>query len=170
MICEFCNIRNRVFYNKSKGYAKTCGDKSCMFKMRSRMQSTRDRSHENYSDRITKLHSTEAILKSVKSRGHETWTLLEDNLKIYLPYFVGMHNRVRDGKSPSIEWTRTIEGLKLFVEHIGEIPAHLSKPSVGRIRHEEGYIVGNVQWDEYSWNSVKRRGTRYVNETSTHRL
>ena len=72
-----------------------------------------------------------------------------------------MHNRVRDGKSPSIYWARSLEGFVGFLKEVGPIPQPLAKPSIGRKRHAEGYMPGNVMWEEHSDNSRKRKGTRH---------
>lgn len=84
-----------------------------------------------------------------------------------LQHFKGCHDRVRDGKSPSIYWSRDRKGYIEFCKELGPIPSCLIVPSVGRKDHKLGYIPGNVQWEEHSVNSVKRRGTKYENETSS---
>ncbi len=40
----------------------------------------------------------------------------------------------------------------------------MRKPSVGRIDHAKGYVAGNIQWEEYSYNSIKRKGTSLESE------
>lgn len=83
-----------------------------------------------------------------------------------LQAFKGCHNRVRDGKCPSIFWPRTKEGYEQFCEEIGPHPEGIEKPSVGRKDHSLGYEPGNIQWEEHRFNSVKRRGTKHESETS----
>jgi hypothetical protein len=79
--------------------------------------------------------------------------------------FIRCHNRVRDGKCPSIEWPRNTEGFKCFLNEIGPMPTNMFKPSIGRKDHSLGYITGNIQWEEHAINSTKRKGTRYEKET-----
>ena len=103
----------------------------------------------------------------VSSHRNSYWVLyVEEKLKKQLQAFKGMHNRVREGKSPSIEWERDLQGFKSFLKEIGEIPKDMIKPSVGRIDHKFGYQTGNIQWEEHSFNSIKRRGTRFENLTA----
>ena len=84
-----------------------------------------------------------------------------------LQYFKGCHNRVRDGKSLSIQWERSRSGYLEFCQEIGAIPHGMKKPSVGRIDHSTGYVSGNIRWEEYSVNSVKRQGTKYQGSQAT---
>lgn len=77
--------------------------------------------------------------------------------------FKGCHDRVRDGKCPSIAWPRTRQGYIDFCKEIGPKPEGMAKPSAGRIRHDLGYEPGNVRWEEHRLNSVKRRGTKFEN-------
>jgi hypothetical protein len=79
--------------------------------------------------------------------------------------FTRCHDRVRDGKVTEISWPRTPEGFNAFRKEIGPWPKDMKKPSIGRIDHNKGYIAGNIRWEEYAINSVKRKGTRYENET-----
>jgi hypothetical protein len=81
--------------------------------------------------------------------------------QIALQNFKGMHDRVRDGKAPSIEWPRTKEGYVAFLAEIGPKPQEAGRWSIGRKRHELGYVSGNVQWELHRFNSVKRRGTKF---------
>ena len=81
--------------------------------------------------------------------------------------FKGCCDRVRDGKSPEIEWPRSREGCIGFINEIGPVPKNMEKPSVGRIDHSKGYASGNIRWEEHKYNSVKRRGTKFENETSS---
>jgi hypothetical protein len=77
----------------------------------------------------------------------------------YLQYFKGMHDRVRDGKAPSISWPRTMVGLEDFKNEIGEKPpkpASTDRWSVGRRDHKKGYEVGNVFWQLQTENSGDR--------------
>lgn len=85
-----------------------------------------------------------------------------------LQHFKGCHNRVRDGKSPSIFWPRTKEGYLNFCSEIGKFPEAMEKPSVGRIDHDKGYEPGNIRWEEHKFNSVKRIGTKYQNSIERH--
>lgn len=75
--------------------------------------------------------------------------------------FKGCHNRVRDGKVCSIFWPRSRHGYLDFCEEMGPKPAHMVKPSVGRIDHSRGYEPGNVRWEEHAVNSIKRKGTKW---------
>jgi hypothetical protein len=83
-----------------------------------------------------------------------------------LQAFKGCHNRVRDGKSPSISYERNLRGFLHWLADIGPIPTDMIKPSVGRINHDFGYQPGNMQWEEHRFNSVKRQGTKFARETS----
>lgn len=89
------------------------------------------------------------------------WKIVDGRWSLELAAFKRMHDRVRDGKSPSIEWPRSLDGFVLFLKEIGPIPFDLNKPSVGRIKHSKGYEADNVSWEEHSENSIKRKGTRY---------
>jgi hypothetical protein len=80
-----------------------------------------------------------------------------------LQNFKCCHNRVRDGKCPSIEWDRNREGYIAFMNEIGEKPNDGMKWSVGRINHDLGYQTGNIRWELHIHNSVKRKGTKYQN-------
>lgn len=82
--------------------------------------------------------------------------------------FCCCHNRVKNGKSPSIFWQRTREGYLSFCSHIGPKPDGVQKWSVGRIDHSKGYEPGNVRWELHRMNSVKRKGTRYENSEEAH--
>ena len=70
--------------------------------------------------------------------------------------FTRCHDRVRDGRCPSIEWPRNPEGFLEFLNEVGLIPSHLQRPSIGRKNHSKGYIKDNIQWEEYMVNSVKK--------------
>lgn len=83
-----------------------------------------------------------------------------------LQAFKGCHDRVRDGKCPSIQWSRDRLGYLQFCAEIGPRPEGMLKPSVGRIDHSRGYEAGNVQWEEHKFNSVKRKGTKFEGEAS----
>lgn len=76
-----------------------------------------------------------------------------------LQCFKGMHDRVRDGKSPSIQWERNQIGFEQFVAEIGLVPSDISRPSVGRKDHSKGYESGNIMWEEFTTNSGKHRGS-----------
>lgn len=89
------------------------------------------------------------------------WALINPRFARELQAFKGMHNRVREGKSPSILWSRDFDGFHRFLQHIGPIPGKMKKPSVGRKEHTQGYLPGNVHWEPHAVNSIKRRGTRY---------
>jgi len=80
-----------------------------------------------------------------------------------LQNFKGMHDRVRDGKVKFIQWPRTRKGYIAFCKHIGKKPKDGQKWSVGRKNHNKGYVRGNVRWELYKFNSVKRKGTRHEN-------
>lgn len=92
---------------------------------------------------------------------HALYNVYGDVDRYALQHFKGCHDRVRDGKSPSIFWPRNREGYLAFCKEIGPIPPYIKKPTVGRIKHSRGYEPGNVTWEEHSINSVKRKGTRY---------
>lgn len=78
-----------------------------------------------------------------------------------LQSFKGCHDRVRDGKCPSIFWERNREGYLGFCKEIGPKPLDMQKPSVGRIDHSKGYEPENIRWEEHKFNSVKRKGTKF---------
>jgi hypothetical protein len=80
-----------------------------------------------------------------------------------LRHFIYMFNRVHMGKAPYIKWPRTKEGFYAFVKEVGPKPSDGQKWSIGRIDHEKGYEEGNVRWELFLYNSVKRRGTRHEN-------
>ena len=92
---------------------------------------------------------------------HAQWYIVSERLAKELAAFKRMHNRVRDGIVQSIQWKRKLNGFAAFIKEIGPIPQHIKKPSVGRKRHAVGYKIGNVMWEEHSFNSIKRKGTRY---------
>lgn len=89
------------------------------------------------------------------------WGIVSDKYKAELAAFKRMHDRVRDGKCPFIQWNRNLDGFVGFVREAGRIPSGLKKPSIGRLRHDLGYMEGNVAWEEHAENSIKRKGTRY---------
>lgn len=89
------------------------------------------------------------------------WTKYAGVDRYALQHFKGMHDRVRDGKSPSIAWSRDKAGYLAFCSEIGSIPERMAKPSVGRKEHTKGYEPGNVQWEEHAVNSIKRNGTKH---------
>jgi hypothetical protein len=78
-----------------------------------------------------------------------------------LQHFKGCHNRVRDGKVKYIEWERTREGYIAFMKEIGPKPRSNQKWSVGRIDHTLGYQSGNIRWELFIYNSIKRKGTKH---------
>lgn len=82
-----------------------------------------------------------------------------------LQNFKGCHNRVRDGKVNKIEWPRTNDGYAAFLKEIGPKPKDWQKWSVGRIKHNLGYVTGNIQWELHRFNSVKRKGTKHEKAT-----
>ena len=89
------------------------------------------------------------------------WKIIDVRWSAELAAFKRMHNRVRDGKVPSIHWPRTLEGFVNFLKEVGPIPFNLDKPSIGRIKHSFGYEINNIKWEEHRENSIKRKGTRY---------
>jgi hypothetical protein len=58
-------------------------------------------------------------------------------------------------------WPRTREGYIAFLKAIGPKPQDGQKWSVGRKDHTRGYEKGNVRWELFIYNSIKRRGTRH---------
>jgi hypothetical protein len=94
------------------------------------------------------------------------WGIVSSEYARELAAFKRMHDRVRDGKCPSILWPRTLDGFVMFMKEIGKIPSVLNKPSVGRILHQLGYEPNNVQWEEHRINSVKRKGTKHEHSTA----
>lgn len=103
---------------------------------------------------------------SLKSRNFY-WGVVDSQFKAHLAAFIRAHNRVRDGKAPSIEWARTLEGFVAFLKEVGPIPTGMQKPSLGRKFHNRGYETGNIQWEEHKFNSVKRKGTKFEHSTKT---
>lgn len=89
------------------------------------------------------------------------WKIIDPRWSCELAAFKRMHDRVRDGKCPSIKWPRDLDGFVMFLKEAGPIPFDLEKPIIGRIRHSEGYEPGNVMWEEHRENSIKRKGTQY---------
>lgn len=89
------------------------------------------------------------------------WKVIDQSLSREVAAFKRAHNRVRDGKSPSIEWPRSLDGFVGFLSEVGRIPDNLAKPSLGRVKHSKGYQSGNVLWEEHAFNSIKRKGTRH---------
>lgn len=72
-------------------------------------------------------------------------------------------HRVRIGKAPYCEWAIGDAEFARFLQHIGTIPELMEHPSLGRVDHSKGYVIGNVCWQEHSVNSKLRRGTRFEN-------
>ena len=91
------------------------------------------------------------------------WNLRVFNLDKELQAFKRMHNRVRDGKVLTIAWGRDFDGFVEFLKEVGPVPHHqlMVKASIGRRDHRKGYEPGNVLWEDFLLNSVKRKGTRY---------
>ena len=104
--------------------------------------------------------SPEARAKKAESQGFEDWKNKVHGFDKELAAFKRCHDRVRDGKPPSIQWGRDLKGFSEFVKELGECPP-MEKPSVGRIDHNKGYQKGNIKWQEHKENSVQRKGTRY---------
>jgi hypothetical protein len=88
--------------------------------------------------------------------------------KRLLQAFKGCHDRVRDGKCPSIQWPRSREGYIAFMKAIGPRPKKSGKWTVGRIEHNIGYRKGNIRWELHELNSVKRHGTQYQNSRASN--
>jgi len=93
------------------------------------------------------------------------WIQIRKEFPIEFKRFIGCHNRVHEGKTPSMYWPRDSSGFFGWLSDIGPIPSHLEKPSVGRIDHSKGYVPGNMRWEEHRLNSIKRSGTKYENST-----
>lgn len=89
------------------------------------------------------------------------WGVIDPSYQQELAAFKRAHDRVRDGKSPSIFWPRSLDGFLGFLKEVGPIPANLKKPSLGRVKHAFGYEPANIQWEEHKLNSIKRKGTKY---------
>lgn len=47
----------------------------------------------------------------------------------------------------------TAVGLQAFIDYLGPVPESMTKPSVGRIDHANGYVRGNFMWQEFSENA-----------------
>lgn len=92
---------------------------------------------------------------------HRSWKIYGDVDRSRLQYFKGMHNRFMAGKCKEIDWHRNREGYEAFCKEIGPIPSWLMKPSVGRKDHSKGYVAGNIQWEEYNFNSSKTAQNNY---------
>lgn len=90
------------------------------------------------------------------------WEVVSEEFCRELAAFKRAHDRVRDGKSPSIHWPRSLDGFVGFLAEVGLVPDGLEKPSLGRKQHAYGYEPGNIQWEEHSINSIKRKGTRHA--------
>lgn len=81
-------------------------------------------------------------------------------------HFFWMHSRVARGKGISTAFPRTREGYIAFCMELGPIPDGMKRPSVGRRDHAIGYVVGNIKWEEYNYNSRKR----YANQERFRKL
>jgi hypothetical protein len=94
------------------------------------------------------------------------WSLIDKKFSREVQAFKGMHNRVRDGKSPWVHWPRTLDGFVCFLREVGMSPKKMKKPSVGRSDHGRGYEPGNIVWEPHAVNSIKRKGTRYESNSA----
>ena len=76
---------------------------------------------------------------------------LYDSRNVYKRAFYGMQRRVHI-KNFDCDFNNDDEGFEDFLDCMGLIHDSMEWPSVGRIDHDEGYIVGNIQWQEVKDN------------------
>lgn len=95
------------------------------------------------------------------SSGRSYYGVLGRTYSHHFKCFKNMHSRVKRN-SLEVDFSLDGEGLVDFIRYIGDIPAGMVKPTVGRQDHSLGYVRGNFAWQEHDENSGESntRGTR----------
>lgn len=109
--------------------------------------------------RCTRRRNTMGKVKhghaSPRSREYRAWIDMRSRCKY--PDRSGNHNYVGRGITVCKRW---LKDFMSFYRHIG--PAPSERHEVDRIRNNEGYKPGNVQWSLHKENSRNQRKTHWV--------
>jgi hypothetical protein len=92
-------------------------------------------------------HHEQMAVKSMEARGIPCYGLLPKMFPIHRNRFRNMHNRI-DEQCLETSFKRDLEGFAKFVEYLGPVPTEMKVPSLGRIDHSKGYVIGNFTWQE----------------------
>lgn len=84
--------------------------------------------------------------------------------KVRLKYFQWLQMRVAKGYCET-DMPNNRGGYKQFLTEIGEIPAGMLKPTVGRKNHKLGYTKGNFAWQDWIEN-CKENDKELISENS----
>lgn len=91
---------------------------------------------------------------SVISRGLPYYGKLKKEFPAHWSSFTGMHKRHKvKGVDIDSLFDRDVNGFIEFILYVGDIPKFMIDPSIGRIDHSKGYIVGNFRWESLSSNA-----------------
>lgn len=112
-------------------------------------------------------HAQKAGKGSAIAKGYPYYGALRTVFKKHFNSFQCMHSRGNVDK----EFERTFDGFVNFVEYLGDYPADMIEPTVGRKDHDIGYVRGNFEWQSKSDNcrerALRKPSTWYKN-SPTH--
>lgn len=105
----------------------------------------------------SELNNDEYAAKlSVLSRGYPYYGQLKKKFPIHWMSFSGMYKRKRQYEIEIDSlFKRNVDGFIEFILYIGDVPKYMISPSVGRIDHSKGYIIGNFRWESAYSNSIE---------------
>jgi hypothetical protein len=76
--------------------------------------------------------------------------------RYHLECFSNIHERARlYGLEVDPELPYDLDGLRRFIEVIGPVPAHMKRPTVGRLDHATGYRIGSFERQENAANATE---------------
>jgi hypothetical protein len=103
--------------------------------------------------------------RSALARGLPYYGVLRSMYPQHFSSFGTMHWRLQEG-TLACDFPRDAEGFIDFLVYLGDVPAGMNRPSLGRDDHSVGYVRGNFAWQEMSENSSEsvQRNRDYLNE------